>query len=49
MTNEKMIEILNAIDNMTEAQLRDVIEYSTNALILLNVREATAAKNSEAV
>ena len=46
MTNEKMIEILNAIDNMTESQLRDVIEYSMNALILLNIREATA-KNSE--
>lgn len=47
MTNEKMIKILNAIDSMTESQLRDVIEYSMNALILLNIRQATAAKNSE--
>jgi len=47
MTNEKMIEVLNAIDRMTESQLRDVIEYSMNTLILLNIQEATAAKNSE--
>jgi hypothetical protein len=47
MTNEKMIEVLNAINRMDESQLRDVIEYSMNALILLNIREATAAKNSE--
>ena len=46
MTNEKMIEILKALDNMTESQLRDVIEYSMNNLILLGIREATA-KNSE--
>ena len=43
MTNEKMAETLKAIDKMNEAQLRDVIEYAMDTLILLNI----AATKSE--
>lgn len=48
MTNEKMIETLEAIDKMNESQLRDVIEYAMNALILLNINEAVALKSETA-
>lgn len=48
MTNEKMIEVLNNIDQMNETQLRDVIEYAMNALILLNINEAVALKSETA-
>ena len=37
MTNEKMAETLKAIDKMNETQLRDVIEYAMDTLILLNI------------
>ena len=48
MSNEKMIEVLNNIDKMNETQLRDVIEYAMNALILLNINEAVALKSETA-
>lgn len=48
MTNEKMIETLEAIDKMNESQLRDVIEYAMNTLILLNINEAIAPKSETA-
>lgn len=48
MSNAKMIEVLNNIDQMNETQLRDVIEYAMDTLVLLNIAQATAPKSETA-